>query len=216
MVYKTFFYLFLLVFSFSVFAQNQKKKRKENTDYSYLQIFGHDMSDIFFNTSYIFIRPFFWDGRDWLTFGIITAGTAGVSLADETIDTYAQQHQSTTGHTFERIGTDYGEPTLVAKMSLGVYALGLISKNEWLHETGTTLLNSVIISGLIQTVMKIGIGRARPDAKKGQYYFKPNTGAHSFPSGHTVMSMTFVFALASGFDNPFIKGLIKPLTMLSL
>src|SRR5690606_1228711 len=49
----------------------------------------------------------------------------------------------------------------------------------------------------------------RPDLEKGHNQFRLFRGGHaygSFPSGHTILSTTTIYALSKQFENPWIKG----------
>lgn len=70
--------------------------------------------------------------------------------------------------------------------------------NDWLRDTGIMVIASVTSSGLIQTLAKEAVGRSRPVTGRGAFDFKPFGGAeyHSFPSGHTMLSVATSWILA--------------------
>jgi membrane-associated phospholipid phosphatase len=81
---------------------------------------------------------------------------------------------------------------------LVVWASGVIVNNDWLRDTGIMMIASVTSSGLIQTIAKEAVGRSRPVFGRGAFSFKPFGGAdyHSFPSGHTMLSVATSWILA--------------------
>jgi membrane-associated phospholipid phosphatase len=60
------------------------------------------------------------------------------------------------------------------------------------------LAASMAASGLVQTFGKEIVGRARPSKGDGNLFFKPFGGKnfHSFPSGHTMLSISSSWILA--------------------
>ena len=85
------------------------------------------------------------------------------------------------------------------------------------------MISAATASGIIQSITKTAVGRARPTAEEGKASFKPFSKEgtyHSFPSGHTILSFTTMYALSKQFENPFAKaglmgvGLIAPVSRL--
>ena len=85
------------------------------------------------------------------------------------------------------------------------------------------IISSSITSGFIQTITKNAFGRARPNSNLGYDDFDPwsKEGAfHSFPSGHTILSVTMAHSIAKQFENTWVKvgiysiGAIPPITRL--
>ena len=81
---------------------------------------------------------------------------------------------------------------------LFVWASGVIVNNDWLRDTGIMIVASVTSSGIIQSLFKEAVGRSRPVFGRGAFDFKPFGGAdyHSFPSGHTMLSVATYWILA--------------------
>lgn len=92
----------------------------------------------------------------------------------------------------------------------GVYAVGLISKNEKLRRAGVLLISSASTAGLLQQIMKSAFGRARPLSGRSKDTFNPlwagDKDFHSFPSGHAILAMTNAHAIAKQFKSAWVKG----------
>jgi membrane-associated phospholipid phosphatase len=70
--------------------------------------------------------------------------------------------------------------------------------NDWLRDTGIMIVAPVTSSGIIQSLSKEAVGWSRPEFGRGAFAFKPFGGAdyHSFPSGHTMLSVATSWILA--------------------
>lgn len=71
------------------------------------------------------------------------------------------------------------------------------------------LIASATAAGMIQTVSKTVLGRARPSTGVGNGAFDLFNGTpdyHSFPSGHTVLAVVTAHTLAKQTRNPWLKG----------
>lgn len=108
-------------------------------------------------------------------------------------------------------------------ISTGVYGYGLLAKNEKFRHTGVLIISSAVATGFLQTILKNGVGRARPSAGFGKSEFDPFSSEshfHSFPSGHSILSFTASHAVAKQFKNIWVKGgiygvgLIAPISRL--
>ncbi len=107
-------------------------------------------------------------------------------------------------------------------VTAGIYSFGLLTNNEKVRQTGVLIISSAATSGIIQTITKNAVGRSRPS--NGNYNdfepFSKDGGFHSFPSGHTVLSVSMAHAIAKQFDNIWVKvgiyavGSIAPISRL--
>ncbi|RYF49600.1 MAG: phosphatase PAP2 family protein [Cytophagaceae bacterium] len=80
------------------------------------------------------------------------------------------------------------------------------------------IISSATAAGILQTILKNGVGRARPHAGRGSATFRPfsnDEGYHSFPSGHAVLSFTTAYAISKQFKSPWVKGGIWALGMIT-
>jgi len=171
------------------------------------QLLKYDGASTFGGIKHAYTQPFKWKGKDWAKFGGIVAGSALLFLVDESA-----------GDFFREVGFRFGKPAINYGLTTGVYAFGLITKNEKVRKTGVLLIASATAGGLIQTLSKTLVGRARPTTGRGNDSFKfwsSDAGYHSFPSGHAVLSFTTAYAVSKQFRNPYVKGGIYAVGLLS-
>ncbi|HEY9170215.1 MAG TPA: phosphatase PAP2 family protein [Lutibacter sp.] len=156
-----------------------------------------------------FTQPLQWKKDDWLTFGAVATGTVIMYISDDQTSEYFIDQNERAPHLLKEIGWYYGSPQNFFMISAGIYGYGLVAKNEKFRHTGVLIISSAVTTGLIQTLTKNGVGRARPTQNVGSDKFKPfskEPGYHSFPSGHSILSFTASHAIAKQFDNIWIKG----------
>ncbi|MBP2831703.1 phosphatase PAP2 family protein [Aquimarina sp. U1-2] len=195
---------------------NQSDSRKKMTTW---QTIKYDGASIYGGVKNAYTQPFRWKGKNWLTFGSIMAGTAILLTVDEPTSEYFADRADDIPQFVRQASFRFGKPLFNYGLTTSVYALGLITKNEKIRKTGVLLIASATAGGLLQTVSKTLVGRARPLTDKGNLHFKFYSGGdaafHSFPSGHAILSITTAYAIGKQFKNPFIKGGIYALGMLS-
>ncbi len=180
-----------------------------------------DTEKTFQSVKHGFSSPLYWDKTDFRKLTTIAVGVFALSLADEEINRYATDNV----HHFPRIGRDFGfrlgKPQIFFALNTGLYGYGLFTKNEAIRKTSVLIISSAITAGVIQSVSKTVFGRARPTSGLSYDTFKPfsrEAKYHSFPSGHTVLSVTMAHAIAKQFDNIWLKlgiyslGSITPIT----
>ncbi|MGY0392148.1 phosphatase PAP2 family protein [Bizionia sp. KMM 8389] len=172
---------------------------------------------------YAFTRPLHWEQDDFRKLTTLAVSVFALSLADEEMNRFATGQKDN----YPQIGLDFGfklgKPQTFFLLNAGVYGYGLFTKNEAVRKTSVLIISSAITAGLIQSVSKTAFGRARPTANLGHNTFKPfseEAQYHSFPSGHTVLSVTMAHAIAKQLDNIWLKigvyslGSITPITRL--
>ncbi|MBQ0734411.1 phosphatase PAP2 family protein [Aquimarina celericrescens] len=183
------------------------------------QAIKYDGLSIYGSVKNAYTQPFRWKGKDWLTFGGIMAGTTILLAADDPANEYFAEQAEDIPEFVREASFRFGKPLFNYGLTTSVYALGLITKNKKIRKTGVLLIASATAGGLLQTVSKTLVGRARPLTGKGNLHFKfysgGDAGFHSFPSGHAILSITTAYAIGKQFKNPFIKGGIYALGMLS-
>ena len=173
-----------------------------------LQMAKYDTRYTLKSVGHAFTKPLHWKGKDFAKLGILLGGTAAISLADEAIRDF---------------GWYFVSPQNYFMVNAGLYGFGLFTKNEKIRKTSVLIISSSITTGLIQTITKNAIGRARPNHRDDPYAFSSfanDSGFRSFPSGHTVLSITMAHSIAKQFENPWVKagiytvGAIPPISRL--
>ncbi|MBA4410144.1 MAG: phosphatase PAP2 family protein [Bacteroidota bacterium] len=147
------------------------------------------------DTKAVVISPASWDQNDWIKLGVLVSGTAGLSLADQSVNDYFQKNR-TAG--LDRVSKNFLEPfggNYSLLLMSGFMAHGLIAKNQRSVSTSLLCLESFALASLFTRIPKILVGRERPNNPEGYgpYTIKGPFHGNSFPSGHT----TAVFAVAS-------------------
>jgi membrane-associated phospholipid phosphatase len=149
--------------------------------------YGRDFKAVVF-------APAHWGRSEWGK-AALTLGTIAVLMhEDEHIARTIQNHRNSQTNSIARAVTPMGGGRAL-QLSVAMIAVGLLSKNEGLRDTGRDSLEAELIAaGVITPVLKRTFGRARPNAvPQDAYNFHPFSSRDSFPSGHA----TNAFALAS-------------------
>ena len=212
---------FFLFFALNIAAQDQEQDSvKRQTIW---QMMKYDGVTAFGGFKHAFTRPLHWKGDDFLTLGGIALGTYILYTFDEESSEYFINQEEDAPQILQEFGWYFGAPQNSYMLTAGIYGLGLLTRNEKIRHTGVLIVTSATIAGLIQTISKTAVGRARPLTFEGRGSFKPfsNEGAyHSFPSGHAILSFTTAHAIARQFDSWWVKapiyavGSIAPISRL--
>lgn len=167
--------------------------------------------------------PARWKKKDWLLAGGIAVGTYGLFLLDEQVNPVFTNQLDNIPRTVQDLAFYFGKPQYNYGLTAAVYGLGVLTKNEKIRKTGILLIASATTAGLIQTVSKTAVGRARPSTGVGNASFDFWNGTpdyHSFPSGHAILAFTTAHALARSVHNPWLKigiyslGAVTPVSRL--
>lgn len=184
-------------------------------------LFKHDAKYTLKGVGHSLTRPLHWQGDDFAKLGILVGGTALLTFADNPVRDFAQQNADGFPKVIRDFGWYFGSPQNYFMANAGLYGFGLFTKNEKIRKTSVLIISSSITTGLIQTFTKNAIGRARPNSGADHLDFIPfanDAGYRSFPSGHTVLSMTMAHSIAKQFDNTWVKvgiytiGAIPPIS----
>ncbi|ASK30047.1 phosphoesterase [Chryseobacterium sp. T16E-39] len=180
-----------------------------------------DGKQIFNNIGHSYLSPLSWKKDNWLDVGGVALGTVLLYTVDNNTSQYFIDQSPKVPKVIKKFGYYFGSPQNNYGITSVVYLTGLFTKNDKIRDTGVLMISSATTAGLIQTLSKTLVGRARPGTGVGKSYFKPFSGEaeyRSFPSGHTVLVSTTMFALAKQFSNPWVKagiygvGFITPLS----
>lgn len=204
------------------FSQEIKDKTTTNKS-SVGSLLKHDLKYTLKSVGYSFTRPLHWKGKDFGKLGGLLVGTLALSSLDNETERFFARNKAGFPKTVRDFGWYFGSPQNYFMANAGLYGFGILTKNEKIRKTSVLIISSSITSGLIQTTLKTGVGRARPsngNAFDDFRLFSPRPDFHSFPSGHTVLSVTMSHAIAKQFDNTWAKigiysvGAIAPVSRL--
>ncbi|ULC58071.1 phosphatase PAP2 family protein [Flaviramulus sp. BrNp1-15] len=217
-------FIFLCCFFISNNVISQDALYKINQDSSSTwTLLKYDVNTTWKGVKHSFTKPLHWKEKDFVKLGGLIVGTAALSFADEEFDHFIDRQRSDFPGVVRDFGWYFGSPQNYFMANAGLYGFGLLTKNEKIRRTSVLIITSSITTGVIQTLAKNGFGRARPGTGLGAHYFKlfsKEPGLHSFPSGHTILSVTMSHAIAKQFDNTWAKvgiyslGAIPPLSRL--
>ena len=171
-----------------------------------------DFSQFRTETSKFILKPFSWDGNDFLKAGGILAGTVLLMQADEPIKTEMMKDRAYENKGLMRFGTIYGDATPHIAIGVGLLAHGLIDNNDYTKRFGYELLQAITYTGAVTLVLKTVIGRGRPSSSDNAFNFSPfaitkGDQFQSIPSGHASVAFAVSTVFASKFENGWLKAL---------
>ncbi len=108
------------------------------------------------------------------------------------------------GNLYDKPGTLYFTAGLVGTL----YGSGKIFNDSKLQETTVLMVKSLIITGLVTSVLKVAIGRERPYVDGDANTFKPfsfDPDYMSMPSGHSSSIYAMMTVIAKQYDEWYIK-----------
>lgn len=197
------FLLFLLnIHCISLFAQDTTLIQPQDTAIARNTIFRRIASDgknTFLTIVHTYARPFHWEKKDFLRLGSTLAISGAAMFVDKGVYRFMQRNHTGPLNELEKVGDFLGQPEHNYPFMLTVWGAGVLLNNDWLRDTGIMVIASVSTSGLLQTIAKEAVGRARPQANRSPFEFKPfsnDAAYHSFPSGHTMLSVATSWILA--------------------
>ncbi|WP_033960449.1 phosphatase PAP2 family protein [Psychroserpens jangbogonensis] len=222
------FLLPVLFFLFSFcgnhfYAQNLNTIKPSDSTETVWSLLKHDTKYTLKGVGHSFTRPLHWQGDDFAKLGILFVGTAALTVADNPTRDFFQNNKDDFPKALRDFGWYFGSPQNYFMANAGLYGFGLITKNEKIRKTSILIISSSITTGLIQSITKTVVGRARPGSDLDHLDFDPFSNQaryHSFPSGHTALSITMSHAIAKQFENTWVKigiysvGAIPPISRL--
>jgi len=225
---KTLVVLIMFLFIFKINAQGILGGEKPADTASIGALALYDLKQGIKGVGYSFSRPFHWKKKDFTTLGTIALGTLALSFADEDISEAFIRSEPDVPNFFQEAGTRFGSPQVYFIANAGLYGFGLFTKNEKIRKTSVLIIASSFTTGLIQSFTKTLVGRGRPqEIEDGEILnstdfrlWDNRSEFHSFPSGHTVLSITAAHAIAKQFKNPWSKvavyslGSVAPISRL--
>ena len=190
------------------------------------QLALYDLKQVVKGVGHAFTRPLSWKKKDYTKLGAFVVGSLALSTIDDEANNLFSRNERHVPNLFIEAGTRFGKPQFYFITNAALYGTGLFTRNEKLRKTSVLIIASSVTTGVIQSFAKTAIGRARPtntvnglDSKDFKFW-SHEAGFHSFPSGHTVLSVTMAHAVAKQFKNPWSKagvyslGAIAPISRL--
>jgi len=217
-------FIVVILFSFKLIAQRFLNTEISGDTASIGKLALYDLKQGVKSVGYSFSRPFHWRKKDFNTLGTIIIGSLALSTIDEEASTLLIKNEPHVPNFFQEAGTRFGSPQVYFITNATLYGVGLFSRNQKLRKMSVLIISSSFTTGLIQSFTKTAIGRARPqneNLSSTDFKFWSNESKyHSFPSGHTVLSITMAHSIAKQFNNPWSKvgiyslGAVAPISRL--
>lgn len=216
-------FLILTLGCLTSYSQQLKIEEDSTKSKTIWQLAKYDAKYTLKGVGHAFTRPLHWKGKDFAKLGVLVGGTALLSFADEPIRDFVQNQKNDFPRAVRDFGWYFGSPQNYFMANAGLYGFGLFTRNEKIRKTSVLIISASVTTGLIQTIAKNAIGRARPEHRDDHLEFSSfanDAGFRSFPSGHTVLAITMAHSIAKQFENPWIKagiytvGAIPPISRL--
>jgi len=151
------------------------------------------------------VAPLKWDGSDWqrLSLGVLAVGA--VSIFDDEIMRYSQDHRS------------QGELKVSERVRFlangeGLALLGItwiaghgLDRPKLVAVAEDGLEASIISAGVITPALKMLVGRARPRQGLGSHSFGGFDSYDSFPSGESSQAFAIASVVAAHTESPWVK-----------
>ena len=134
----------------------------------------------------------------WLLTGILSAATLVLFAYDHQISTFAQKHLTDIIKSSAKLFSDTGVAFFYLIFAI-LLVYSYLKKSRRLKEVIWAYLKTqIIFSFLTVRILKIGLGRARPNYGSEFTFFSMQADFNSFPSGHSAdafVSAVFLFYL---------------------
>lgn len=143
----------------------------------------------------------------WMGVGTALVGAALLDQAIRSELAAADPHQE---HQLARAGNLLGDGRLVALSIGAAYGIGRLSGEEELSRFAAHTFAGVAAAGAVNALVKIGVGRLRPNPENRTDHFRPfnlDDGWQSFPSGHVVTAFALATAISDQAERPWVSGL---------
>lgn len=178
----------------------------------------------FGNETWSFIKsPGKWNGGDWLKIGLISAGTfLVIETADKPIRDIVLKNNQNYYHSIPiEFGRIWGEIYSPFVFFGGYAAYSLIANDIGTRKIAYEIGQASIYAGVINLLLKIAVGRARPYLDEGPTTFHPfssimNQDYHSNPSGHSTVAFVISTVLSRNAKPTWLKVLAYAPAVLTL
>ncbi len=152
--------------------------------------------------------PLSWDAGDFLTLGVIAAGTYALMYADQDINQMMRKDTSFAKSFPMEFGRYWGEPVTSVVSSAALLIHGYATNDETTKKIGFEIGQSFLYTIAVTEVLKITIGRARPYTGNNPFTFDMfsfRESNWSMPSGHTSIAFSLSTVLAANTNSTFLK-----------
>lgn len=147
--------------------------------------------------------PLRWERSDWMKLGIGVLAVGGVALLDKELRGSVKSGSNGTTRSIARAVEPFGSE--YSWGVLGAFFLGgkLLDDDKAMAVAEDGLASSLIASGAITPLLKVTLGRRRPNQTPDTYSL--GGGGTSFPSGHATQAFAIASVVASHYDSLWVK-----------
>ena len=191
-----------------IFASNKTyssalKERPENTSLrGRLKLDSNYFKGIFSDARYALTSPKRWDKADWTTASIVAGATGVFFVLDDEINAEIKDNRSSTTDDISELFEHFGNGAITLPAVAGFYLYGRFGENEKIERTALLAAESFLVSGLFSTIIKVGVGRHRPNKdNNSSQYDGFSTSNKSFPSGHTTTAFAIATVVANEYED---------------
>ncbi len=139
----------------------------------------------------------------WWHGAIALGGISALMLLDEPVQRYAQHNNGTGADNVASVVRHFGQPEVYGTVTLGLAAVGLVSRNSRLTGAAKRIGASLLLAGGTTLAAKEAFGRPRPEQSLDADGFVPFSGQVSMPSGHSAMAFALATSLSDEIHRPW-------------
>jgi membrane-associated phospholipid phosphatase len=175
---------------------------------------GHyNLSRYTHETGQFFTQPVRWHGKDWLTLGVMAAGTVLIMQVDEPIRNDLNRGGRPHFRSFPiEAGRIWGEGFTPPIIAAGFGIHGWLAHKQSSSKIGFEIIQAVTYAEAITQITKIVVGRARPYLNEGSQSYHPfnfkGISFQSLPGGHSTEGWAVSTVLSRNVHSPVLKILV--------
>jgi membrane-associated phospholipid phosphatase len=189
------------------YSSNQREERERLDQHGKYQMNTSFFKGLFDDSYYILTSPWRWNDSDWRTASFVAGAIGGLFLLDDNIQNVFEDNRSSTTDDLSDFFEPFGNAAYTLPALVGFYLYGHSEGKEKIERTALLATESFLVTSLFTTVLKVGIGRARPDKlnSSSSTFEGPFSSNVSFPSGHTSTVFAIATVVANEYDeNPLV------------
>ena len=202
------------------YSSIHRNKKKRLSQRGKIKLDTNYFKGISSDTGYALTSPWRWSSSDWATASIVAGATGIFFVLDDEINDEFKDNRNSTTDDFSDVFETFGSSAIVFPTLVGFYLYGQFGENEKIERTALLAAESLLVSSLFNSVLKVMMRRTRPfDGVSADTFDSSFTGNNSFPSGHTTTAFAIATVVANEYEKvPFIAPIsygIATLTGLS-
>ncbi len=163
------------------------------------------------DSKYLISAPTRWDLLSYLRILGMSTAVLSTGYFDEDIHDFVQSRKTNWDYIIVNLAHFGGEngAVLVGAFYLSsLYIWGAIKEDESLKRFAFKSAEAVAYMGIIIGIIKVLVGRNRPDFSNSAYVFTPpglDDEKESFPSGHAGLAFALATSTARRYKNPVVR-----------